>query len=61
MHPSVSVQLHICSDVVIHNANALSLKAGLDLCGDESTWLFAGWGEAGACTALKATGLLSCL
>jgi len=28
---------------ICHNTNALTKKAGLDLCGDESTWLFGGW------------------
>jgi len=35
-------------DVVVHNTNALTSKAGLDLFGDESTWLFGGWGDAGS-------------
>jgi len=35
-------------DVVVHNTNALTLKACLDLCGDESTWLFVGWGPSGS-------------
>jgi len=32
-------------DVLIHNTNALTKSASLDLCGDETTWLFAGWAE----------------
>ena len=30
---------------IVHNINALTLFAGLDLCGDESTFGFNGWGE----------------
>ena len=33
-------------DVITHNVNALTLFAGLDLCGDETTFPFNGWGEA---------------
>jgi len=30
-------------NVICHNTNALTKKACLDLCGEESTWLFGGW------------------
>ena len=33
---------------IVHNVNALTLFCGLDLCGDESTFGFNGWGEAGS-------------
>jgi hypothetical protein len=35
-------------DVLIHNVNAVTRDAGLDLCGDETTFGFNGWGEAGS-------------
>ena len=35
-------------DVAVHNTNALTKRACLDLCGDETTWLFAGWAEKGS-------------
>ena len=38
---------HICS-VIIENVNNLTLFAGLDLCLDETTFAFNGWGEAGS-------------
>jgi len=34
-------------DVIIHNVNALSLFAAKDLCLDETTFAFNGWGETG--------------
>lgn len=34
-------------ETLIHNVNAITLDAGLDLCGDETTFGFNGWGEAG--------------
>ena len=33
--------------VIVHNTNALSLRAELDQCGDETTWAFMGYGERG--------------
>ena len=32
-------------DVLVHNTNAVTKTADLDLCGDESTWAFMGYGE----------------
>ena len=39
-------------NVICHNTNILTKDACLDLCGDESTWLFGGW-------AGKDTGVIS--
>ena len=33
---------------IVHNVNALTKQAGLDLCGDETTWATASPGEAGS-------------
>jgi len=35
-------------DVLVHNTNAVTKTADLDLCGDESTWGFMGYGERGS-------------
>src|SRR5210317_1896359 len=35
-------------DVCVHNTNAVTKTADLDLCGDESTWGFMGYGEYGS-------------
>ena len=35
-------------DVLTSNVNALTLRAGLDLCGDETTWGHQGFGEPGS-------------
>jgi len=32
-------------DVLCHNTNVLTKDACLDLCGDETSWMFAGWAE----------------
>ena len=32
-------------DVLVHNTNAVTKTADLDLCGDESTWAFVNYGE----------------
>ena len=32
---------------IVHNTNVLTREAELDLCGDETTWGFMGYGEAG--------------
>lgn len=42
-------------DIIATNLNAVALQAGLDLCGDASSWPFAGFGEAKSCL----TGLIS--
>ena len=31
---------------IVHNTNAITKKAGLDLCGDETSWPFGGFAEA---------------
>jgi len=38
---------HVCS-VIVNNINNLTLLAGSDLCLDETTFAFNGWGEAGS-------------
>ncbi|KAL3936788.1 MAG: hypothetical protein SGARI_002405 [Bacillariaceae sp.] len=43
-------------DVICHNVNALTLIAGLDLCGDETTFAFNGWGETGTGLFVLVTG-----
>ena len=35
-------------DVLAHNVNAITKYANLDLCGDESTWGYGGFGEKGS-------------
>jgi len=35
-------------EVLVHNVNALTKHAELDLCGDETTWGHGGYGEAGS-------------
>ena len=35
-------------DVIVHNTNQITEEASLDLCGDETTWGFNGFGERGA-------------
>ena len=35
-------------DVIVYNTNALSKHCCLDLCGDETTWICAGWAEPGS-------------
>ena len=35
-------------DVIIHNVNVISKSEDLDLCGDETTWPYEGYGEQGA-------------
>ena len=35
-------------NVIVHNTNTITKTADLDLCGDESTWGFMGYGEYGS-------------
>ncbi len=35
-------------DTIVHNVNALTLNVGLDLCADETSYGFNGWGETGS-------------
>ena len=41
---------------LVHNVNAITKTAALDLCGDETTWGHGGYGEAGSGLCGRITG-----